>query len=148
MDARVLDAELHRAEQLLRVWRGATLRFDAPEAVSVVTKPAGRRPRRARLGSMVGSWIILTFGLAVFVCGGGLLAQSALTGNQLLWNLGLPLALIGQAGLVVGLILQMDAIWQTSREANETLVELDRSISRLRTHPGRLTSHESHSDRP
>jgi hypothetical protein len=49
-----------------------------------------------------------------------------------LWPIGLPLALIGQAGLIIGLVLQLDGLWQSNRQTAETLSELDGELSRVR----------------
>ena len=49
-----------------------------------------------------------------------------------LWPVGMPLALVGQAGLILGLILQLDGLWQTSRKTAETLTELDGELARVR----------------
>jgi len=54
------------------------------------------------------AWTTLSLSLAVFACGAVLLAWSLLGKREDLWPIGLPLALLGQAGLVLGLVLQID----------------------------------------
>jgi hypothetical protein len=49
-----------------------------------------------------------------------------------LWPLGLPLALIGQAGLIVGLVLQLDGLWHSNRLTADSLTALDGELSRVR----------------
>jgi hypothetical protein len=56
------------------------------------------------------AWTILSLSLAVFACGAVLLAWSLLGQREDLWPVGLPLALIGQAGMILGLVLQIDGL--------------------------------------
>ncbi len=56
------------------------------------------------------AWTILSLSLAVFACGTVLLAWSLLGQREDLWPIGLPLALIGQAGMMLGLVLQIDSL--------------------------------------
>ena len=78
------------------------------------------------------AWTILSVGLATFACGAVLLVWSVVGQREDLWPVGMPLALVGQAGLVLGLILQLDGLWQTSRKTAETLTELDGELARVR----------------
>jgi hypothetical protein len=56
------------------------------------------------------AWLILSVSLAVFSCGSVLLVWSLIGQREDLWPVGLPLALIGQAGLMVGVVLQLDGL--------------------------------------
>jgi hypothetical protein len=56
------------------------------------------------------AWTILSVALAVFACGTVLLAWSLIGQREDLWPVGLPLALIGQAGMILGLVLQIDGL--------------------------------------
>lgn len=76
-------------------------------------------------------------------CGGVLLGWSLVTGRSELWNLGLPLALLGQAGLLVGLVLQLENLWQSNRETTHTLDELDEQLLELRHATTLLTTTHS-----
>ena len=58
-------------------------------------------------------------------CGGVLIAWSLIAGRDDLWSIGLPLAVVGQGGLVIGLLLQLDGLWQSSKKTEETLTQLD-----------------------
>jgi len=78
------------------------------------------------------AWMILSLGLATFACGAVLLGWSLVAQRDDLWPIGMPLALIGQAGLVLGLILQLDSLWHTSRKTAQTLDQLDGELSRVR----------------
>jgi hypothetical protein len=56
------------------------------------------------------AWLVLSVSLAVFSCGSVLLVWSLVGQRADLWPVGLPLALIGQAGLMVGVVLQLDGL--------------------------------------
>lgn len=87
-------------------------------------------PARPRSHSL--AWGILAISLATFACGAVLLGWSFAADRSDLWPIGLPLALIGQAGLIIGLMLQLDGLWQSSRHTAATLDELDGELSRVR----------------
>jgi hypothetical protein len=87
-----------------------------------------------------------------FVCGGVLVIWSFAADRADLWSLGLPLTLAGQVGLVLGLLLQLDGLSQSSRRTEETLTELDSQLGQLRgvtamvssTHSGPAHSFYAH----
>jgi hypothetical protein len=89
---------------------------------NVVTQPRGH----------TASWLILSLGLAVFACGGVLLGWSILCQREDLWPVGMPLALLGQAALIVGLVLQLDGLSHSTRKATEALSELDGELKNVR----------------
>lgn len=89
--------------------------------------PAATEPQKN-----LAAWTILSLGLAVFACGAVLLTWSLVGKRNDLWPIGMPLALIGQAGLILGLILQLDGLWQTSRKTAAALNELDDELKHVR----------------
>lgn len=105
----------------------ATTSHAAPAAV---TPSATRNPPKRR--SSFFSWALLSTGLMTFVCGGVLLGWSFAAGRGDLWSLGMPLTLAGQAGLILGLVLQLEGLWQSNRDTNKTLDELDEQLNDLR----------------
>ena len=74
-------------------------------------------------------WLLLTLGIALFACGASLIGYSFLGEREALWDLGTPLVLAGQATFLVGLVLQLDVIWQQSRDTHRTLRQLDQRLS-------------------
>jgi hypothetical protein len=91
------------------------------------------------------AWSALSFGVMALVFGGVLLAWSYWSGRPELWTLGLPFALGGQAGLILGLVLQLDGLWQSNHDAAAALTELDEQIDELRQATSLLaTSHSGH----
>ena len=60
-------------------------------------------------------WAVLSLGVAAFVCGGVLMTWSFVAQRPELWRTGIPVLLVGQIGLLVGLILQLDRLWHENR---------------------------------
>lgn len=77
-------------------------------------------------------WSVLTLGIAMFSAGAVLIAWSFGDGNQALWNLGAPLALAGQVAFLIGLVLQLDILWQQGKWTSQQIDQLDRLVP----HPG------------
>src|SRR5262249_5161295 len=102
-----------------------------PAAAEGNASPDDAAPPRAPR-SHTAAWAILSLGLAVFACGAVLLGWSLVAQREDLWPVGMPLALIGQAGLILGLILQLDGLWHTSRHTAAALSELDGELKSVR----------------
>jgi hypothetical protein len=100
----------------------------APSSASVPSPPAERQQPR----SHAAAWTILSLSLATFACGAVLLGWSLVAQRQDLWPVGMPLALIGQAGLILGLVLQLDGLWHSSRQTATALSELDGELKNVR----------------
>lgn len=90
------------------------------------------------------AWTFLSLGIMTFVCGAVLSGLSFVAGHGELWTVGLPLVLSGQAGLLLGLVFQLDGLSQTNRENSETLDDLDSRLSDLKQTTSLLsTTHNS-----
>ena len=89
----------------------------------------------AERGSALGAftWLALSLGTTSFVCGGILLGWSLATGRHELWTIGLPVALIGQIALLIGLVLQLDRLWHDNRTAAAKLDNVDEQLHELKT---------------
>jgi hypothetical protein len=66
-----------------------------------------------------------------FACGTALLVCAALEQRDELWDLGLPIAVGGQVGLLLGLVLQLERVWQNSRDAVHQLERVDAHLHHL-----------------
>jgi hypothetical protein len=116
-------------------------RFDPPQAgppaqhVATSNRPGKRRKtvRRRRAVSDIFTWFAVALGTTSFVCGGVLLIWSLATGRHELWNVGLPVAVVGQIALLVGLVLQIDRLWCDNRQAAAKLDDVDQQIHELKT---------------
>lgn len=97
---------------------------DRPE---VLGEKSGRRQSPSFL-----AWTVLSLGLMTFVGGAVLLGWSFVGQRPDLWPYGLPLTLFGQAGLVMGVVLQLDSLWQSNHHTTQTLGELDSRLVELR----------------
>ena len=118
------QSQPHAARESAASWHGR----ERPAAADNVDD----EQQRERPKSYLLAWALLSLGLATFACGAVLLGWSFAAERDDLWPLGLPLALIGQAGLIVGLILQLDGLWSSNRQTAKTLSELDDELSRVR----------------
>jgi hypothetical protein len=116
---------LHASHRKPGKWH--TTEVEATPAEDVRPHIIATQPR----GNMA-AWLILSLGLAVFACGGVLLGWSILGQRDDLWPVGMPLALIGQAALIVGLILQLDGLSHSTRKTTEALSELDGELKNVR----------------
>ena len=97
-------------------------------------QPAAKQVAQPQRSSTLTSvaWMLLSLGVMAFVCGGILLAWSYFGGQERLWHLGLPIALGGQAGLLLGFILQLDRLRQDNTQAAEKLDAVDERVHDLR----------------
>jgi len=94
-------------------------------------RPGSKRERKkAKIGFF--AWTLLSFGLMTFVCGAVLLGWSFVDARAELWRIGMPLTLGGQAILLIGLLLQLENVWQSNRETTNTLDELDEQLHELK----------------
>jgi hypothetical protein len=152
-----LDADLRAAERMVRVLRqshtggaGAGEPWVTVEKTSASAAPVASEAGRPEAVEKAGlaSWFCLTLGLMALVCGGVLLIWSLAFGRGDLWSIGLAAALAGQAGLVLGLVLQLDGLWQSNKRTERTLSDLDDQLGQLRaaaSQLGRSHSGPSHS---
>lgn len=105
---------------LVRLFPGAAIRDDSPP----VTPTRG--------AAQFFSWTVLALSLMAFACGAALVGWSFYTGRADLWRMGLPLVLLGQTGWLIGMVLQLDSLWQYNRATSQTLHDLDRRLQELR----------------
>jgi hypothetical protein len=149
------EEDLRAAERLLRSLRAAgvmesprdpetTHRIDSAHAKlrgthrspAAGTEPRAPRAVRTRQLSRPRTtwlaWMLLSMGLMTFVCGGVLLGWSFASGRGELWALGMPLTLGGQAVLLLGLLFQLESLWQSNRDTTSTLDDLDAQLADLR----------------
>lgn len=79
------------------------------------------------------TWFVLAIGTTCFVCGGVLLGWSLSTGREELWTAGLPMALVGQVLLLLGLIVQLERLWHENRSAAAKLENVDEQLHELKS---------------
>ena len=131
-----LEADIRSVHRLVDNLRGKK-RFDPHSSLAEPHRaraaPAERTSEHAAAPkSNLAAWAILSIGLATFACGAVLLGWAYAAGREDLWPIGMPLTLVGQAGLILGLVLQLDGLWQSSRQTQQTLVTLDDELARVR----------------
>jgi hypothetical protein len=87
------------------------------------------------------TWLILVNSLAALACGASLLGWSVLGNRPELWDFGLPVAIVGQAGLLFSLALQLERLAHSNREAASRLSEVDEHLHALRQTAHSLANH-------
>lgn len=105
-----------------------------------VTNESSKHTRQAKsvhendetLRSPLLNWIALSVGASVFLGGGILLLGSIVLHRTDLWNLGLPITVLGQIALVVGLVLQLERLRHGNQATRATLEQLDDELRQLR----------------
>ncbi len=132
-----LEEDLRRVERIvqrLRLASRPTRRVDSPQASHGqmawhVGHGGARRPRQSLW--MMLSWAALALGLAAFACGGVLIALAWSNDRPNLWPLGLPVMIVGQILLLLGMLGLLDSMWQTHRQAHLSMELLDRQMQEL-----------------
>jgi hypothetical protein len=106
-----------------------------------IPEPSAKQATGATTASLVQvvGWLILSIGLAIFACGSVLLGWTLIAGREDLWRLGMPLAVIGQSGLVLGLVLQLNGLWVAHRKSAAALSDLDDEFKQVRPVSSRHT---------
>lgn len=150
------DAELRQVERHVRILAQSHRRGDGEPAAGLSAGhrlpmdhgPPAANPQAANRDAQpqpagMAAWACLTLGLMAFVCGGVLVVWSFAADRGDLWSLGLPLTLAGQVGLVLGLLLQLDGLSQSSRRTEQTLSDLDGQLGQLRTVTALINSSHS-----
>jgi len=100
----------------------------APMKTKLAASAASReRPRRARLRARV-AWIVVATGAAALASGVVLLAVGTIAGWAIWQNFGLPLTLLGQVALLLGMMLQLDLVWHGKRETASKLYSFQKRL--------------------
>ena len=113
------------SERKRKAKRRPQRRIDAAHsAVREPHRPPTAQPKRTSfLGSLA---------LAAFAAGGLLLGWSFVDPRAQLGSIGVPVAVAGQVGLLLGLVLQSERIWHNSRYAVGKLEHVDSQLHKLK----------------
>jgi len=109
-------------------------RFDPPDSQTLRALIANEPTieispgRRRRCGSWI-VWLILPPSAMALACGAVMAGASIVNGRQLLWDLGLPLALFGQLGLVLGWLLHLQRAVRADAAEAARLDEVSRRLA-------------------
>jgi hypothetical protein len=107
------------------------------ESTSGATLP-GEQPRRSRVQSRL-AWTVVALGAAALTCGILLLAAGALIGRPGWQSFGLPITLLGQVALLLGMMMQLDLVWQGKRETASKLYRFQKRLVDLESLAAELT---------
>ncbi len=101
-----------------------------------IRTPHPLQPKSSRLSLL--AWPLVLLGV-IAVSGGALLVGCSLVENRLdLWNRGLPILVVGQAVLLMGLIVQLERVGQNGRNAVRKLEQVDGQLQDLERAATRL----------
>jgi hypothetical protein len=126
------------AHDLVSDWHLGALLAPAANTNVEIKREETAKPRASFFG-----WLLMLCGIMAFACGAVLMGMSLAQGRSELWRMGLPLALVGQCGLIVGLVLQLERVWQNHRRANDRLREVDEHVSDLKLTTDLLSTSQS-----
>jgi hypothetical protein len=108
-------------------------------AMQVADAPAKRvRRNRSRI-----SWTIVAVGAGALACGITLLCAGALMGRTGWQSVGLPMTLLGQVALLLGMMWQMELVWSGKRETASKLYRFQKRLVDLEVLAAELAPEES-----
>ncbi|MGB6042891.1 MAG: hypothetical protein WBF93_07000 [Pirellulales bacterium] len=116
-----VDSALKNQKQSVREQDSKTRRIDTPESKAKID----------RQDPSLFAWLVFSFGLMSLTCGAVLVVWSLVTGRHELWRVGLPIALVGQAVILVGIVLLLDRMWRENRAADQRISKVDRQLEEL-----------------
>jgi hypothetical protein len=83
----------------------------SPNASRTAPPAVAHQPHEApQRSSHPAAWTVLCMGVALLACGVALVVLSVISARADLWQIGLPAVVVGQAGLIIGFALQLDAL--------------------------------------
>ncbi len=139
-----LEHDLSQVTRILKTWKASGKVEPAEVDPQRVFHPAhagvpqplpahsAARPAATKKQGNILAWLFLSLGVMAFVFGGVLLGWSFFMDRSDLWTIGLPLTLIGQAGLLIGFMFQLENVSHNNQQTKSTLEELDEQLDELR----------------
>lgn len=98
---------------------------------SSAARPNGRKLKAPRLP--IFSWLATSLGSILLVCGVVLLSWALFDSRPILSAAGLPLAIVGLASMLVGLVFQLDCVSQHNRRLHRHLLSLEHELEDLQS---------------
>lgn len=146
-----LDSDLGDLEPLISARRALekpVTRFDAAPAQPLPApasfgSPAEPTTSRNRPDTSLLAWSFFAIGLMAFMCGVVLLVWSFAEGRSELWGLGMPITVGGQVALLLGLVLQLERIWQGNRQTVDRLEQVDAQLGDLKQQASLMSVNQS-----
>jgi hypothetical protein len=133
IDDWAVEAALERIGRMLAAGASpqaerAASRWDMPHVLTEQASPSG--PLRIRLASPAKpqkpsrvafalAWTATMFGTTAIACGAVLLAWSSVSFRSELWQMGLPIAMVGAGLLLIGVFLQLDTLRTESQSGGK-----------------------------
>ncbi|UUO08248.1 hypothetical protein M4951_07980 [Blastopirellula sp. J2-11] len=109
-------------------------RETTPREAERPRSPAAPSQRKLKgLRTPIFSWLATSAGSITLVCGLVLLGWAMFDPRPVLATVGLPLALLGLAGMLVGLVFQLDSVSQHNRRLHRHLLAVEDELEDLKT---------------
>lgn len=109
---------------------GKIRRVDRVKESPTERRQASRTPLPKSRPALI-AWMLVAAGLMTFAFGAGLLVYSFLGVRPELWHFGMPVTVGGLGLLVLGLLLQLDGLWQTNHRLITAVEELQSNVEEL-----------------
>jgi len=127
-----LEEQLRHVDRILSGARFATTHV--PKSVTEKcdetkspSPPLAPQPRRSTARARA-AWAIVAAGAVALACGITLLCAGAFISRPGWQSLGLPITLLGQVALLLGMMLQLDLVWQGKRETASKLYRFQKRL--------------------
>jgi hypothetical protein len=142
-DTWALDEQLRHVDRILSGARFKTeLRPEHTDAPSAVPAPRGALwKKKSKAGDANTkapptmrtrvAWIIVAAGAAALAIGICMLCAGALMARARWQSFGLPITLLGQVALLLGMMLQLDLVWHGKRETASKLYRFQKRLGDL-----------------
>ncbi len=124
-----LAEQLRHVDRILSGTRFATT--CATPAVAETTPPPSPTPRtetRRGTARSHAAWAIVAIGAVALACGIILLCAGTFIAGPDWQSLGLPITLLGQVALLLGMMLQLDLVWQGKRDTASKLYRFQKRL--------------------
>ncbi|HEY2837588.1 MAG TPA: hypothetical protein VGJ26_00450 [Pirellulales bacterium] len=158
-DTWALEEQLKHVDRILSGARFKTeVRPEHTDAPSPVPAPRAkiwkkRSANNAKAGApttirMRLAWTIVALGAAALATGICMLCGGALLGHARWQSFGLPITLLGQVALLLGMMMQLDLVWHGKRETASKLYRFQKRLGDLEVLADELTPTSEESPPP
>jgi hypothetical protein len=105
-------------------------------SIPLVTPPVSRGSQPSAWRNLLASlsWFALSIGTTTFACGAALVGFSLYYDRADLWDSGLPIALIGQIALLLGVALRIERLGRANDQAAGELLRVERQLDEYHRH--------------
>jgi endogenous inhibitor of DNA gyrase (YacG/DUF329 family) len=136
-----ISEELKHVERILKAVRPLADSIPKPDTFFRIDKALGSKkqppqqaapePGAKRPFMIVLAWSLLALGVIGLSCGSVLAAWGVFAARDELWSRGLPIIMLGQVALVIGLVLQLVALKQAPKQSSTQPAEIEDQLAAI-----------------